>query len=435
MNSSTQKVQSSTSRGLLGSLDKTGKRAFWASAGGWALDSYDYQVFPFSLLAIAATFSLTTAESGWIDTITLLVSAIGGVFAGMLADRIGRVKTLMITVSVFAVFTMLSGFAPNYESLLTFRGLQGLGFGGEWAVGAALMAEYADTENRGKLLGAVQSAWSIGWAVALVAYTLIFSFANDEWAWRFMFFTGALPALFLLYIRRQIPEPEIFTDAKKLRLSTKATAKGFSILFSRAVVKRTIFACLLATGVQGGYYAVMTWLPFFLRTERKLSVVGTGGYLATLIIGSFLGYIFAGYLADWLGRKPTFAIFSVASGLLVVAYTSIPTGNNILMLVLGLPLGFCASGIFSGFGSFLAELFPSTVRATGQGFCYNFGRAVGALFPLGVGYLAINFGTAGAIMFGAFGYLLALIALAFLPETRGTDLRVVDETAEVTLAQ
>ncbi|MGH3625309.1 MAG: MFS transporter [Sciscionella sp.] len=195
---------------VLAGLGPSGRRAFVASGAGWALDSYDYQIFPLGLVAISATFGLSQGQAGWISTVTLLVSVLGGVLAGALADRIGRVRTLMVVVATYSVFTFLCGFAPNYETLLVFRALEGLGFGGEWAAGAILIAEYAKPESRGRLLGMIQSSWAIGWAVAVLVYIGAFGLLPREYAWRALFWVGLAPALLLLlYIRRGVPEPEV----------------------------------------------------------------------------------------------------------------------------------------------------------------------------------------------------------------------------------
>jgi MFS family permease len=409
------------------------KHAFWASAIGWALDAFDYQVFSFMLTAVAAAFALSQAQAGLIATATLIVSAVGGVLAGMLADQIGRVRTLMVTVAVYSVFTFLSGVSQSYEQLLVFRSLQGLGFGGEWAAGAILVAEIANPAQRGRVLGAIQSAWAVGWGLAAIAYTVVFSLVSPDLGWRILFWLGIIPALLIVYVRSFVQEPEVFVETRQARQSRSeaavaagATRNPLAQIFAPDLLPRTLAASLLALGAQGGYYAIFTWLPTFLKTERQLSVVGTGGYTAVVIVGSFIGYIVSGYLNDWLGRRPAFAVYAICSAVLILLYTNIPQGANELLLVLGLPLGFFASGIFSGFGSYLAELFPSRARGAGQGFCYNFGRAAGALFPTGIGFLSAAIGLAGAIGFGAVGYALCLVALLFLPETRGKQLVAVE---------
>lgn len=399
-------------------LGPRGRRAFVGAFGGYAMDSYDFQTLPLGLAAIATYFGISQGEAGLLSTVTLVMSAVGGAAAGVLADRIGRTRTLLITVATYAFFTVLCGFAPNFGLLLTFRGLQGLGFGGEWAAGAILVAEYASARHRGRAVAFVQSSWAVGWGLAVVVYTITFTLADPALAWRILFWTGALPALLVLYVRRHVTDVSTVTEQR-----THARQRGsFPAIFAGDLLRRTVFASLLATGVQGGYYTLATWLPTYLKTGRGLSVIGTGGYLALLITGAFAGYVTGGYLTDRLGRKNTFALFAVASAALILAYTQLPTGANTLVLVLGFPLGFCSSAIFSGFGSFLAELYPATLRGTGQGFTYNFGRAVGAFFPTAVGYLSSAWGIGGAMLFGALGYVVALLALLGLPETRGQEL-------------
>ncbi|GGU50913.1 MFS transporter [Streptomyces lavendofoliae] len=402
----------------LRALGPRGRRAFGGAFGGYALDSYDFFTLPLSMVAISAYFGLSSGRTGLLTTVTLVVSAVGGVLAGILADRIGRVKALMITVLTYALFTVLCGFAPTYETLLVFRALQGLGFGGEWAVGAILVAEYASAQHRGRTLGGVQSAWAAGWALAVIVYTLVFHFLSPDTAWRVMFWTGALPALLVIWVRRNVEDAP---HAVAVRESS-AGRGSFSAIFRPDLLRTTMFAVLLSTGVQGGYYTLATWVPTYLKSDRGLTVVGTGGYLTFLISGAFIGYLTGGYLTDRLGRKRNIVLFAVLSAACILAYTNIPSGANGLVLVLGFPLGFCMSAIFSGFGSFLAELYPTAVRGTGQGFTYNTGRAVGAFFPALVGFLADSWGVGGALVFGAVGYGIAVLALLGLPETRGREL-------------
>ncbi|MFF4348581.1 MFS transporter [Streptomyces sp. NPDC001530] len=410
--------------GWLSALGPRGRRAFAGAFGGYALDSYDYFTLPLSMVALAAYFGLDSGQTGLFTTVTLVVSAVGGAIAGVVADRFGRVNALMITVATYAVFTVACGFAPNYETLLVFRALQGLGFGGEWAVGAILVAEYASAKHRGRTLGAIQSSWAVGWGLAVLVNTLVFQFLDDGLAWRVMFWTGALPALLVLWVRRQVHDAPEAAE----RRAVSAEKGSFAAIFkpgsagAPGLLRTTVFAGLLSTGVQGGYYTLATWVPTYLKTERGLSVVGTGTYLTFLISGAFIGYLTGGYLTDKLGRKRNILLFAILSAACILAYANIPSGANTLLLVLGFPLGFCMSAIFSGFGSFLSELYPAAVRGTGQGFTYNTGRAVGAVFPTTVGFLADSWGVGGALVFGAIGYALAALALIGLPETRGKEL-------------
>jgi MFS family permease len=308
--------------------------------------------------------------------------------------------------------------------LFTTRALQGFGFGGEWAVGSVLVGEIIRAEHRGKAVGTLQSGWAVGWGIAAILYAVFFSALPESTAWRALFWVGLAPALLVFYIRRYVPEPQIFNETRR-RAATSGEA-NFLEIFSPQLIYTTIFAGLLATGAQGGYYAVTTWLPTFLRTVRHLTVLNSSAYLAVIIIGSFIGYLVSAWLNDRIGRRATFALFALCSAVTVVAYMVLPVSDS-AMLVLGFPLGFFASGIFSGMGPFMTELFPSRVRGSGQGFCYNFGRGIGALFPTLVGYLSTSLGLGVAIgLFAVIAYGLVLLAVSMLPETRGKRLLVYD---------
>ena len=181
-----------------------------ATFGGWALDGMDVMIYSFVIPALIAQWHMSQGQAGMLSTVALLLSAAGGWLAGLLADRFGRARILQITILWFAVFTFLSGFTNSFWQLLITRSLQGLGFGGEWAVGAVLMGEVIRAEHRGKAVGTVQGGWAIGWGVAAICYTALFSFLPASIAWRVMFWIGILPSLLVFYIQRHVPEPEIF---------------------------------------------------------------------------------------------------------------------------------------------------------------------------------------------------------------------------------
>jgi MFS family permease len=402
-----------------GEMSPKERWTFWACFGGWALDGMDFQFYSFVIPTLIAEWHLSKVQAGTLQTTTLLVSAAGGWIAGLLADRIGRVRTLQITILWFAAFTGLSGLAQGYGQLLASRALMGLGFGGEWAAGAVLMGEVIGARHRGKAVGTVQSGWALGWAASAILYTIVFSQLPEAIAWRVLFLAGVLPALLVLYIRRYVEEPEVFRAAR-----TQAPASNFLEIFSPGIIRTTALAALLATGAQGGYYAVTTWLPTYLKTVRGLTVFGTGAYLGVVITGSFCGYLVSAYLSDALGRRRNFFVFALGSMAAVLVYTLAPISNS-QMLFLGFPLGFFASGIFSGMGAFFTELFPTRIRGSGQGFCYNFGRGVGALFPAVVGALSATMPLGRAIgIFAASAYAVLFVAAVLLPETRGKELSV-----------
>ncbi|PZR94825.1 MAG: MFS transporter [Stutzerimonas stutzeri] len=394
------------------------KRTFWACATGWALDGMDFMIYPLVIGTIIALWQVDAGTAGLAGTVTLLASAIGGWGAGYLADRIGRVRTLQLTIVWFSFFSLLCAFAQNFEQLLIFRALLGIGFGGEWAAGAVLMGETIRPQYRGRAVGSVQSGWAVGWGIAVLAQAALFTLMPAEQAWRWMFAMGALPALLVLYLRAFVKEPEVSVEARA-KIAASGDRPSIMEIFRGPVLRTTIFASLVTTGCQGGYYAITFWVPRFLTTERKLSVVSSTGYLSTLIIGSFVGYLVGAWFADKYGRRSLFLNFSLGAMVVVLAYTQLSLSNEMLWL-LGFPLGFFASGYFSGMGAFLTELYPTRLRGSGQGFCYNFGRGIGALFPFLVGYLSQMTTLANAIcIFALFAYLLFFLSAFALPETRG----------------
>ncbi|MEN8514855.1 MFS transporter [Burkholderia sp. RS02] len=397
------------------------RRAFWSCKVGYMLDGMDTQMLSFVIPTLVATWGISLADAGFIGTVTLLASALGGWIAGILSDRIGRVRTLQLTVLWFAVFTALCGLAQNYHQLLAARALMGFGFGGEWTAGAVLIGEVIRARDRGRAVGLVQSGWAIGWGLCALLYALLFSVLPAEQAWRALFLVGLAPALLVVAIRRYVKEPDVYAKEKAAQAKV-ADAPRLTEIFAPKLITTTLRAALLTTGAQGGYYAITTWLPTFLKTERHLTVMGTGGYLAMIIFGSWVGYLTSAYLTDRLGRKPNFILFAVGSMVIAFAYTSLNL-TNASMLWLGFPLGFFASGIFSGMGAFLTELFPTRVRGSGQGFCYNVGRAIGALFPFLIGALSKQYGLGTSIgIFAVAAYGVVIVAALTLPETRGREL-------------
>ena len=398
------------------------KKALIAAYGGWTVDAFDLMIYSFVIPTLIAAWGMSKGQAGMIATSALLLSAVGGWTAGALADRFGRVRVLQITIGWFAFFTFLSGFTNSFEQLLITRSLQGLGFGGEWAVGSVMVGEIIRAQHRGKAVGTVQSGWAVGWGGAAVAFTLVFTWLPEDLAWRALFWLGLLPALLIFYVRKHVQEPQVFHATRE----RNQAGHSFLEIFSPALLRTTLLASLMATGMQGGYYAITTWLPTYLKTERGLSVLNTGGYLAVVITGSLVGYLCAAYLADRIGRRNTFFLFAVSSACIAAAYTFMPISNT-AMLFLGFPLGFFVSGNFSGVGAFFTELFPSRVRGSGQGFAYNFGRGVGALFPVLVGFLSRQMGLGVAIgTFAVAAFVVVVLAVALLPETRGKELAVYD---------
>jgi MFS family permease len=308
--------------------------------------------------------------------------------------------------------------AQKFDQLVALKALQGFGFGGEWAAGAVLMSETIRPAWRGRALATVQSAWAVGWGASVLAYGAFFYLLPASIAWRALFALGILPGLLVLYIQRSVPEP-----VHRPRSST-APAPLLEI-FQPDVLRMTVISSFLAVGAHGGYYALTTFLPTYLKTTRHLSVLHTSAYLAVIIVAFFCGCLASAALIDRIGRRLNITLFALCSVLSVVLYLLVPITNG-EMLILGFPLGFFAAGIPSSMGALFSELFPAGTRGTGVGFCYNFGRVIASFLPFLVGFLSgsVPLGTAIGVS-AAVCYGLVVLAVAMLPETRD---RTFDDT-------
>jgi MFS family permease len=378
-------------------------------------------IYSFIIPTLLTLWSMSKAEAGYIASGALITSAIGGWAAGVLADRFGRARILQLTVLWFAVFTFLSGFTHNFGGLFVTRAMQGFGFGGEWSVGSVLVAEIIDARHRGKATGLVQSSWSVGWAAAALAFWAVSAIVPPALAWKILFWLGILPGLLVVYIRRNVPEPAIFMQMRSQRAHTAgipARRGVFLDIFRAPLLRTTILATLLSSGMMGAYYSITTWLPTFLANERHLSVAASTGYLLMLITGSLAGYLVSAWLTDIIGRRRGFILFAAGAMVLILLYTRLPVAGG--MFLIGFPLGFFILGIFSGMGACLAELYPSAVRGSGQGFTYSVGRGIGGLCPSLIGVLSTRFPLGDAIAgFTVAAYALVIVSAWAIPETRG----------------
>ncbi|AAP86135.1 putative arabinose efflux permease AraJ, MFS family (plasmid) [Cupriavidus necator H16] len=390
------------------------KKTFWACYSGWALDSFDMQMFSFLLPALTLAWGLNKAEVGVLGTVALIVTAIGGWGAGILSDRYGRARILVFAIVWFTFFGVLAGFAQTYHQLLMARTLQGLGFGGEWAVGAALMAEVIDPKHRGKAMGYVQSGFALGWALAAVVATLLLAWLPQDMAWRAAFWIGIIPASIVLFIRRHIKDAPMFERARQ----SSAPRASLASVFNRRYARSLILSSVLVIGLQAGCYAILVWLPSLL-SQREVAATSRIVTVFIMAFGSFCGFAVAADLCDRIGRRPTLIMLSICAWIVTVSYMLLPL-NPTLTAILGFLVGFSAIGMFAALGPFLSELFPTNVRTTCMGFAYNVGKSVGAGSVVGVGVLSTHIGLANAM--GAFclaAYAFAVFGMLLLPETRG----------------
>lgn len=401
-------------------MNEQGRRTFWACTAGWTLDGMDFMLFPLAIGTLVTALGTDPKTLGGIVSLTVLCSAAGGWLAGFLSDRIGRVRTMQITILIFSIGSLASALAQNVDQLTIARAALGVGFGGEAAVAAVTLSEVVAAKSRGRAMGFYQSSYAVGWGLALIVQAICFATLTPDYAWRVMFFVGAAPALLIFFIRRNVKEPQVAVWAR-----SKEPVVSFFRIFDPTNIRATLVGSLLTIGAQGGFYALMTWVPQFLRSERKISILASTPYLMTLIGGCFIGYIAGGWLSDKFGRRHVFLFFSAAAAASVYVYTHLPL-SDAEMLLLGFPLGFFAVGYYSALMACLNEMFSTRVRGAGVGFTYNAGRAVGGLFPYLVGALAATTTLSSAIsIFALTSYgLVFLVALLLLRETKGSDLSI-----------
>jgi MFS family permease len=404
----------------LRSITTQQRRTLVSASLGWMLDSMDIMFYAMVLAHLMRDFGMSTATAGLMGSLTLLASAIGGIAFGLIADRVGRVKALMGSILIYSVFTGACGLSQNIMQLAVFRVFLGLGMGGEWATGAALVAETWPSEHRGKALGIMQSSWAVGYALAAAITALILPL----WGWRAVFFVGVLPALLTLWIQHRVEEPEIWKKSVAEE-KQRASRAGLSQIFRRPLLKNTLVTTLTNAGTMFAWWGLFTWIPAYLGMPSDqgglgLSVIKTSTWIIVMQVGMWLGYVSFGFISDRIGRKKTYIIFLFAAAVLVLLYSS--ARQNIVLLLLGPLVAFFGTGYFSGFGTITAEIFPTRIRASAQGFTYNIGRGLSALAPFTIGALAKAHGLALAFYLTA-GFFLFSAATAFaLPETKGKSL-------------
>ncbi|MBV8819524.1 MAG: MFS transporter [Acidobacteriaceae bacterium] len=392
-------------------------KTLFAAQSGWMLDGMDVMLYAFALTAIQNEFHISAARAGLLASITLFTSAFGGALAGFFADRYGRARMLMVSILLYSVFTGVTATSRTFVELGVWRALVGFGLGAEWSAGSVLVAETWPAEHRGKAIGLMQSGWAIGYIfAALLAAVLL-----PRYGWRPLFMAGAVPALLAWCIRREIPEPEIWRHA-----AHRSQTPPIGLLVKPPLFHRALFAALLATSLQFAYWGLFTWLPAYLSSPVSKGGVGLGlvkstAWIIPVQVGAFLGYTLFGVLADRFGRRPVFLLFVLGAAAVVPVY-GLAGRYATTLLILGPLIGFFGHGYFSVFGALLAELFPSAIRATAQGLCYNFGRGVSALAPLSIGAISEHFGIGGALVFTAAFFLAGGVLILFLPETKGESL-------------
>jgi MFS family permease len=400
--------------GVPETVDSNAWKALLGSALGYAMDGFDLLILGFMLRTIAGDLGLSQAQSASLVTATLIGAVIGGIGFGMLSDRLGRVRVLTWTIVVFAVFTGLCAFARGYWDLLIYRGIAGVGLGGEFGIGMALVAEAWPASKRARASSYVGLGWQMGVLAAALATPLLLPVIG----WRGMFALGVFPAVAAYFIRASLHEPEVFVEKSKDRPKESA----LHLLVKDSETAKLSLGMVILCSVQNfGYYGVMIWLPNYLSTRFGFALTQSAMWTCVTLAGMALGIFMFGNIADRIGRRPAFFSYMLGAAVMVLVYSRLT--DPIQLLVVGAIMGFFVNGMLGGYGALISELFPTTARATAQNVLFNIGRGVGGFGPVVVGAIATAYSFETAIAGLAALYVLDILAMWLLiPERRGTQL-------------
>jgi MFS family permease len=389
------------------------RRSLVAGGLGWMLDAMDVMLYSMVLAHLMRDLGMDKGEAGLLNSLTLLASAIGGLLFGFLADRVGRTRALMLSILVYSLASGACAFSTSIVQLAIFRFVLGLGMGGEWTTGAALIAETWPAEHRGKALGLMQSTWAIGEMIAAGVVAVVL----PSFGWRAVFLVGVLPALFVLWIRRDVPESTLW-----LRQQQSESRGSLRLLWRKDLRRNGLLATAMNAFAMFGYWGLFTWIPAYLALPveeggRGLDLMKTTVWLVIMGVGKWLGYALFGFFADAVGRRRSYVTYLLVAAALVPLFGMAET--PFWLLVLGPFVAFFGTGFFSGFSAIASELFPTEIRATAMGLSYNLGRGVSAAAPAIVGLLATRFGLGSAFLLQAAAFFVAALLALCLPETKG----------------
>jgi MFS family permease len=403
-------------------------RILFMSWAGWVFDFYDLILFTFLLIPIAAEYHFANLQMSYVVGASLAATAIGGVIFGILSDRFGRKPVLQWTIITYSIGAFLSGLAGNFWLLMIFRIITGLGVGGEWGTGQTYIGETFPAKVRGRYCAMMQTGAPLGIALASVVGGLIMPIIG----WRACFFISLLPALLVLYIRKRLPESDLWLRRKEAEKSVQnkilhhgsESLRQFLRLFSREHRKYFLLGLVLAIFDMSAYWLTYSWMPGYLHMERNFSLTKSALWILVTQTGGFLGYLVFGFLADKFGRRPAYSIYSVVMALGLVMVTVF--WNHIVMyppIILGFMfmVGF-GTGMFGGFGSLFSELFPTSIRNTAMGSAFNLARGIQFVTPVIISLIAVQYGLGGGISLAAIFALLTGVWIWTFPETRGRKL-------------
>jgi benzoate transport len=395
-------------------VDAFARKALAASAIGYAMDGFDLLILGFMLRAISADLGLTPPQAGSLITWTLIGAVAGGIIFGILSDYYGRVRVLTWTILLFAVFTGLCAFAQGYWDLLIYRTIAGLGLGGEFGIGMALVAEAWPARLRARACSYV----ALGWQAGVLMAALLTPMLLPSIGWRGMFLVGLVPGVVAFGVRWYVGEPKIFIDHAK----SPRARMPLGLLVKDGPTTRISLGMLILCGVQNfGYYGLMIWLPSYLSNKFGFGLTQSALWTAVTVLGMAFGIAVFGFFADLVGRRPALLTFQAGAFIMVLIYSQL--ADPTALLIGGAIMGIFVNGMLGGYGALLSELYPTEARATAENVLFNLGRGIGGFGPFVVGMLAVTYSFTVAIALLAIIYLIDIVATVFLiPEKKGAPL-------------
>ncbi|MCD6368449.1 MAG: MFS transporter, partial [Thermoproteales archaeon] len=380
---------------------------------GWAFEALDFMLFPLLSIPIMDELYLSRIDFSLLISMGLLGTVIGGIFAGIIADRTGRRKTLFLSLLIYSIGTLTLAFSRDIYTAGLARIIVGLGLSFEWSTGMALVSETSNPKHRGKAVSLAQSGWPIGVLSAIFMVIYLYPIIG----WRMCFFSVALTAPIMAPLFLGLEESRIWRESKE-----KGIAHGRIVeLFSTSLRGKTLVALTMNVLAMFSYWMFWTWLPTYLYEIHGLSIVKSAEWLVTSQVGAWIGYISYGILQDYIGRRFSWSVFTAMEASMILLYVS-PFIRKEHLLYIGFLLGFF-TGFWGGFGALLSEIFPTHIRGTALGFIFNTGRAINFVSPTIVAWVSLYYGWEIALSLAAVCSFLISAIIWFFPETRGTLLR------------
>lgn len=385
------------------SMSTNQKWVLASMSSGFLLENMDVMFLSFSLSEIIAQMHISSAAGGWIGTFTNLGMFFGGALFGLLGDRIGRVKTFSYTIFLFAIATGLTYFAHNITALYALRFLAGIGAGGEYGVGIALIAENFQANQ----IGRASSVAAVGGQVGSIVAALLAAWIIPAYGWNTLFLFGVVPVVLTYFVRRHVKESDEFLAAHKKAEETSEKI-SFGRLFETPRLALQTLGLMLMSIVQiAGYFGLMNWLPSIVQKKQGLSVSGSSYWMIATIIGMSIGMMVFGTIMDKIGPRWAFGIFLLGSAVVVFAIVNVT--SYWAMLLAGALTGFFSNGMFGGYGAVISQLYPTEIRSTANNLIMNTGRAIGGFSSVIIGALMDHYN-----LYVVMGFLSALYIISFL---------------------